>query len=150
MTDTEFEYQYEGGCRCGGVAVTYSCNTEASATPVRSCGCEYCTPQEHAFVSTPEAMISVQVKHPSIIYSHRFGTYSAGFCHCAVCNELVFVSTEIDGETYAAVSLQALHLADEFTAAAAFDFEAETDAQRNARRQKSWTSKFSLTVANAD
>jgi hypothetical protein len=150
MTESEFEYHYEGGCRCGGVALTYSCHTEAGATPVRSCSCEYCAPQQNAFVSTPGAVIAVQLKHPSILYSHRFGTYSADFCHCAVCNELVFVRAEIDGDTYAAVRAQALHAGAGFAPAAEFDFDAETLQQRLLRRRNSWTSNFSISVANAD
>lgn len=149
MSDPEYAHQFEGGCRCGGVSVTYCCHTAVAETPVRGCQCEYCAPQQHGFLSAPDAAVAVQVRHPAIIYAHRFGTYTADFCHCAVCNELVFVRADIDDKTYAAVSVQALRNGHEFAPAAAVDFDGESPQQRARRRSETWASNFSLTVADA-
>ena len=72
---------------------------------------------------------------------YRFGHKTADFCVCRDCGVTPFVLSDIDGHTYAVVSVHALEdidLAEMSRKPADFDGEGESD--RLGRRSRSWIS----------
>ena len=80
----------------------------------------------------------MELKDHRYVYSHSFGTNTADFMHCAVCNNLVYVTSEIDGRDYALVVAEALYESAQLALPGAVDYDGEVVSERLQRRAQRW------------
>jgi hypothetical protein len=135
---SHFEYRHQGACDCGAVSFAYHCGQSLEHMEARACQCEYCRPKDACYLSAPAAELRVTVKDLRYLYAHRFGTASADFMHCAVCNGQVFVRCEVGDEVYAVVSARALEGFESLGSILPVDHGTESLAERLARRAQCW------------
>ena len=147
MSDTP--YQHTGGCDCGAVQFVYHCKQPLHEITARACQCIYCMPQQASYVSDPEAQLHVRVKDMRYLYAHRFGTGTADFMHCVLCNNQVYVSSEIDGRVFALVSARALLEFDQLQDFSPMDFDDEVLSDRLRRRSEHWIAELHVDCSNA-
>jgi hypothetical protein len=135
---TDYPHCHPGACECGAVRFKFYCSQDLAGLVARECQCEYCQPRRASYVSDTEGMLRVEVKDTRYLYSHRFGTRSADFMHCARCNALVYVKSLIEGREYALVVANRLVDFPALAPAHAVDFNAESLPGRLQRRAESW------------
>ena len=80
-------HEHHGGCGCGAVTFTYRCSQPLTELKARACQCEYCKPRRQTYLSDPAGSLHVRARDARYLYAHRFGTGTADFVHCAVCNQ---------------------------------------------------------------
>ncbi len=129
----------EGGCHCGNIRFTFELPDAGGAIPVRSCGCSFCAKHGGAYTSHPGAAIDVRITDPPEAMRYRFGTETADFHICRKCGVVPVVTSLIDGNLFAVISVNAFEGVDP----ADFDrsevnFDGETVADRLARRRRNW------------
>ncbi len=142
---SEFRFQHAGGCRCGLVRYSFHCNQPAAELQPRACQCLFCKPRGAAYLGSGEGRLEVQVTDKRYLYAHAFGTRTADFIHCGRCNELVYVTSMIDGRIYALVELHSLEAEIDPDKAVPMDFGGESLEERLARRAGSWIPELEVT-----
>ena len=140
----DYPYEYSGGCECGSVSFSYRCSTPIDEWGVRACQCEYCVPKNARYISDATASLQVTVHDRRVLYAHSFGTRTADFMHCALCNSLVYVVSEIDEHSYALVVADALEQRGALGSATPFDYDDEQLGARLDRRAERWIRRFEL------
>ena len=146
---SEYPHQHAGGCECGAVRFTYYCRQPLSEITARACQCLYCLPRAATYLSDVNTSLHVQVKDSRYLYAHRFGTNTADFMHCAVCNMQVFVRSEIDGFVYALVSAPALQEFEQLQNFVSMDYDEENLPQRLSRRSQRWIPELCIQIDDA-
>jgi hypothetical protein len=140
----ETKHTHQGGCDCGAIQFEYTCSLPLEQLSARACQCSFCRPQATTYLSEPAAALRVSLRDKRYLYAHCFATRSADFMHCAVCNALVFVKSEIEGQDYALVVARALSATPGGGAALAVDYDKENLEQRLQRRAQSWISRLEV------
>ena len=131
--------QYSGSCHCGNVTFEFSTPAHAGRLPVRVCGCSFCVKHGGAYTSNPAGVLRANVSDPSLLIDYRFGTGTATFHVCKRCGAVPFVTSEIDGNSYAVVNVNTFDGLDPAeTERAPRDFDGETVEARLQRRRESW------------
>jgi len=131
-----------GSCHCKNISFTLDWQPEPTAIPARACGCSFCVKHGGVWTSCPTGQLRVLIRSPERVSRYEFGTKTAQFHVCTACGVVPLVSSEIEGRTYAVVSINALDdvdLAQLDRKPASFDGESEGD--RLARRQRNWIGK---------
>lgn len=147
---TDYPFQHEGACECGGVKFSYHSHTALEELSVRACQCDYCLPRDTRYLSEPAGALRVTVHDRRILYAHQFGTRSADFMHCALCNNLVYVCCRIDEQVYALVVANALARQTGLGAATSVDYDSELLDERLGRRKDRWIGDFELLERRRD
>jgi hypothetical protein len=132
------QYCHPGGCDCGAIQIEYHCSQSLAELAARACQCSFCVPQATSYLSEPDALLRIRLKDSRYLYAHCFGTRTADFMHCVICNALVFVKSTIDEHEYALVVARTLREAPMASPAALVDYDTETLAQRLQRRAQRW------------
>jgi hypothetical protein len=141
---TEYRYRHEGGCRCGALRFDYLCDLPLEALTARACQCHFCLPRGASYLSAPSGRLEVRLRDRRFLYAHVFGTGTAEFMHCALCNHLVFVRSEVEGNTYGLVVAGALGDPPGAEAPLAVNYQDESLAERLARRAAHWIPKLEI------
>lgn len=135
----------DGACHCQNICYVLSWPDTGADIPVRMCGCTFCRQRGGSWTSHPDAELVANIADPAKVSKYRFGTKSADFFVCSVCGVVPFVTSTIDGNLYAVVSvltfadLDALSLAHSST-----DFDAEDLERRLDRRQRNWIRRVQI------
>ena len=140
----EYAYTHTGGCECGAVHIVYRARQSLAQMTGRSCQCLYCQPRASTYLSSPDSALQVKTRDLRYMYAHRFGTNTADFMHCVVCNMEVFVRSEIQGQVYALVNAAALSELTQLQNISLMDYDGETLAQRLARRRQAWIPELQI------
>jgi len=83
--------------------------------------------------------LKVSVAEPSKVSKYTFGTKTAIFHICATCGVVPVVTSEIEGQLYAVVSVHALEgVNPSLLRLASATFEGEDEQARLARRVQNW------------
>lgn len=135
---SEYPFQHRGGCECGAVTFTYHCSQPLTDLVARACQCEFCLPRGASYLSEPDSRLQVRLKDSRYVYAHSFGTHTADFMHCAICNTLVYVKSEIGGHEYALVVATALLEYEQLESLGPVDYEGEQVSDRLQRRAQRW------------
>lgn len=135
---SEYRYRHEGSCRCGALRIGYECDLPLDELALRACQCHFCLPRGATYLSAPSGRLEVRLRDRRFLYAHVFGTGTAEFMHCAFCNHLVFVRSQIDGKTYGLVVAGALVDPSVAGAPRAVAYGSESLAERLARRAAHW------------
>jgi hypothetical protein len=128
-----------GSCHCGNINFSLGWEPDPAEIPARACGCAFCTKHGGVWTSNPQGSLSVTVNNPSLVSRYRFGTQTAQFHVCRQCGVVPLVTSEIDGQLYAVVNVNAFtDVAPSLLRRAATSFESEDVAARLARRKRGW------------
>ena len=131
--------QIDGACHCRNIRFVLSWPDTGEAIPVRVCGCTFCRKRAGSWTSHPDADLVAEIQDPAKVSNYRFGTKSADFCVCSVCGVVPFVTSTIDDNLYAVVSVSAFDNADALPLAhSSTDFDAEDLEGRLDRRKGNW------------
>ena len=128
-----------GGCHCGNITFELLWQPEPAEIPARACTCSFCTKHGGVWTSCPIGRLTVAVADPANVSRYVFGTKTAEFHICAKCGVVPVVTSEIDGNTYAVVSVNAFHGIDRsLLTHASATFDSEDEQSRLVRRKRNW------------
>ena len=126
-------------CHCGNISFILSWPAGQTEITARQCGCSFCQKHGGSWTSNREAELRIRIKDESNVSKYMFGTKTAEFYTCARCGVVPFVVSEIEGQTYAVVSVRALDDVTGFTlSSSTTDFDGEDRGSRLGRRQNNW------------
>ena len=96
-----------GSCVCSNIQILWH-TVDHSLVP-RECQCEYCLLNRFAYVSKAGTRFDVTIHREASHSTHQLGMGGACFHKCESCGELVFVTSEIDGELYGSLNAWCLN-----------------------------------------
>lgn len=129
----------EGSCHCGNVSFELSWEPDPAEIPARACGCSFCVKHGGVWTSNPAGSLRVKVEDPALVDRYAFGTRTAWFHICRRCGVVPFVTSDIDGRTYAVVSVNAFDNVDRSKLRVApMSYEGEETPSRLERRKRNW------------
>jgi len=140
----------EGSCHCRNMRFSLAWEPDPVEIPARACGCSFCVKHGGVWTSNPRAALRIFIVDPSKVSLYRFGTATADFHVCSGCGVAPVVTSDIDGRTYAVVSVNAFDNVDRArvkVAPASFDGEGTGD--RLARRKRGWIADVEFATAMA-
>jgi hypothetical protein len=130
-----------GSCHCGNVSFTLDWRPEPTEIPARSCTCSFCVKHGGIWTSCPAGSLDIEIRDLSRHSKYSFGTKTADFHICSICGAVPVVTSEIDGKTYAVVSVNAMEGVDPaFLEHSPISFDGEDAGTRVARRARGWIS----------
>jgi hypothetical protein len=128
-----------GGCHCGNIRLALRWTPEPDGIPARACDCSFCRKHGGVWTSCPQGELRVTVREPALVERYSFGTRTADFHVCRACGVVPLVTSRIEEQLYAVVSVNALEgLEPELLRHAPASFEGESEAARLARRRHNW------------
>lgn len=128
-----------GKCHCGNISFSLTWEPDPVEIPARACTCSFCTKHGGVWTSNPNATVELLVKDFSLVSRYTFGTRTAEFHICTRCGAVPVVTSEIDGRTYAVVSVNAFEGVDpSLLRRASASFDGEEKENRLARRKRNW------------
>ncbi len=137
-----------GKCHCGNISFSLTWEPEPEEIPARACGCSFCTKHGGVWTSNPAGALEVVVKEPSLVSKYEFGTRTAEFHICARCGIVPVVTSRIDGQLYAVVSVNAFEGIDRsLLRAKPASFDGEGEGARLARRKRNWIANVKYITA---
>ena len=128
-----------GSCHCGNIEFDLEWESGAVGIPARACTCSFCRKHGGVWTSDPRGRLEVRVGDRAHAASYEFGSKTADFHVCTRCGVVPVVTSRIDGDTYAVVSVNALDGVDESRLSrASASFDGEGTDSRLARRKRNW------------
>ena len=128
-----------GTCHCGNISFTLDWKPEPSEIPARACTCSFCTKHGGVWTSNPAGSLEISIRDDAKVSRYAFGTRTAEFHVCGQCGIVPVVTSRIDGRLYAVVSVNAFEgVGPSLLRRSAATFDAEDEAARLARRQRTW------------
>lgn len=126
-------------CHCGNIRFVMAWPHDQTEIMARQCGCTFCQKHGGSWTSNRNAELTIHVDDPSLVSKYAFGTKTADFYTCTRCGVVPFVLSDIEGETYAVVSVRTLDNISGITLSSSTkDFDGEERGSRLERRQKNW------------
>jgi hypothetical protein len=128
-----------GRCHCGNISFRLAWEPDPAAIPARACDCTFCSKHGGLWTSNPNGSLEVEIAHPELVSRYEFGTKTATFHVCGRCGVAPVVTSDIDGRTYAVVSVRAFENVDPaLLKPGPVTFEGEELDSRIARRKRNW------------
>jgi len=128
-----------GKCHCGNIAFSLTWEPDPVEIPARACTCSFCLKHGGVWTSNPGGALAVVVGDPSLVSRYEFGTRTAQFHVCTRCGVVPVVTSRIDDDVYAVVSVNALVGVDpSLLRRASSNLEGEEVESRLARRKRNW------------
>ena len=128
-----------GRCHCGNISFELAWDPDPTEIPARACDCSFCTKHGGVWTSNPKGVLQVDVNEPSQVSKYSFGTRTAVFHVCSRCGIVPVVTSEIDGHTYAVVSVNAMtDVNPSLLRRGPASFDGEGVDSRLARRKRNW------------
>lgn len=128
-----------GNCHCRNISFTLAWEPEPTEIPARACTCSFCTKHGGVWTACPTGSLTVIVREPSLVSNYAFGTKTAQFHICSRCGVVPLVTSKIDGQLYAVVSVNAFEGVDPaLLRRASATFDGESEEARLARRKRNW------------
>jgi hypothetical protein len=139
-----------GSCHCGNVSFTLDWQPEPTEIPARACTCSFCIKHGGVWTSCPTGSLAIEIRDPSRHSTYSFGTKTADFHLCSICGAVPVVTSEIDGKTYAVVSVNAMEGIDPaFFRHSPISFDGEDVGTRLTRRTTGWISNVRFPSTSA-
>lgn len=128
-----------GSCHCANISFRLDWQSEPTEIPARACTCSFCLKHRGVWTSCRTGTIEVEIRDKTQVSGYTFGTKTAVFHVCSRCGAVPVVTSEIAGNTYAVVSVNALDGVDlALLKLGQVSFDDEDEATRLARRAKGW------------
>lgn len=135
----------EGSCHCRNITLALDWTPEPTEIPARACTCSFCAKHGGVWTSCPTGSLEVRAADRARVSAYTFGTATAQFHICTVCGVVPVVTSRIDGELYAVVSVNALEgLNPGLLSRAPASFDGEETGDRLARRKRNWIPRVAL------
>lgn len=125
-----------GGCKCNNIQILWH-TVDRSLVP-RECQCDYCLSRSISYVSKSGTRVEISIHNESLHHLRQQGTRSATFHECGNCGELVFVTSEIDGELYCTLNSNCISNPFGFGASVRMEVHNQTAAERINRWRQNW------------
>jgi hypothetical protein len=137
-----------GKCHCGNIAFTLDWTPDPARIPARACTCSFCQKHGGVWTACPTASLRVTITDPARVSRYAFGTRTAEFHVCTGCGVVPVVTSRIDGQLHAVVSVHALEGVDPALLGepSAVSFDGEGEEERLARRKRGWIAEVSIAV----
>ena len=128
-----------GGCHCGNIRFALTWTPAPVHIPARACGCSFCVKHGGVWSSCAGGALRVTVRDAGLVQRYAFGTRTADFHICRACGVVPLVTSDIAGQRYAVVNVNAFEDFDRsLLRPLPASFEGEHEAQRLERRQRHW------------
>ncbi len=128
-----------GSCHCGNVSFALTWEPEPLEIPARACACSFCSKHGGVWTSNPNGSLSVNVREPALLSKYAFGTRTAEFHICSRCGVVPVVTSKIDNQLYAVVSVNACEgVEPSLLRRASANFDGENEETRLERRKRNW------------
>jgi hypothetical protein len=128
-----------GKCHCGNMSFSLTWEPDPAEIPARACDCSFCVKHGGVWTSNPSGALTVTIKDPSLVSKYAFGTKTAEFYICTRCGAVPVVTSQIDAQLYAVVSVNAFEGIDvSLLRRAPASFDGEGKDSRLARRKRNW------------
>ena len=125
-----------GSCDCNNFEIFWH-TVDHSLVP-RACQCDYCLPRGAAYVSKSRTKFDVLIHNTKLHKQVQQGSHTAVFHECAGCEQVVCVTSEIDGEMFGALNARCLNNKFGFPAPIQTDFGEQTADQKRERWRQNW------------
>jgi hypothetical protein len=137
-----------GTCHCGNVSFKLDWRPEPREIPARACTCSFCTKHGGVWTSCPAGSLTVLIRDSAHVSTYAFGTKTADFHVCSRCGVVPVVTSTIDGQVYAVVSVNAFDNVDaSLLQRAHVSFDGEGEGDRLARRKRNWIPRVAFREA---
>ena len=131
---------FAGRCHCGNLEARFESRRRPDELFVRRCACSFCRRHSARYVSDPEGGLRIRVGDPAKLTRYRFGHKTADFLICGHCGVFLGAVMTVDGASSAVINVNSFEESEAFGAEpASFDYDAEDETQRLARRAARWT-----------
>lgn len=128
-----------GSCHCGNVSFALTWEPDPLEIPARACTCSFCSKHGGVWTSNPNGSLSMKVREIALVSKYAFGTRTAEFHICSRCGVVPVVTSKIDNQLYAVVSVNAFEGVDpSLLRRASANFDGEDEEARLARRKRNW------------
>jgi hypothetical protein len=139
-----------GGCHCGNIAFVLDWQPEPREIPARACTCSFCIKHGGLWTSCAAGSLTVHIRDSARVSRYAFGTKTADFHVCSSCGVVPVVTSTIDGQVYAVVSVNAFDNVDAaLLQRAHVSFDGEGEGDRLARRKRNWIPRVEFREAQA-
>jgi hypothetical protein len=136
---------HTGGCHCSNIRLGFSTELDPSQIEVRACQCSFCVRHGSRAVADPDGRLIISVKDEARLRRYQFGLRTADYLICRECGVYVAAidgkddAISRDDDARAIVIINALNDRERFNREPVrVDFDAESKAQRQARRRARW------------
>ena len=128
-----------GACHCGNISFRLDWQPEPKEIPARACTCSFCVKHGGVWTSCPTGSLVIEVRNRRHVSTYAFGTKTAEFHVCSHCGIVPVVTSTIEGQVYAVVSVNAFDNVDaSLLRRTALSFDGEERGDRLARRRRNW------------
>lgn len=134
-----------GTCHCGNLRFTLRWEPDPVEIPARACTCSFCVKHGGVWTSYPAGELRVTIDDPALVHRYEFGTRTAQFHVCTRCGAVPVVTSRIDDQLYAVVSVNAFDGVDPaLLRRSPAHLEGEDTGSRLARRKRNWIARVEL------
>ncbi len=134
-----------GKCHCGNIEYEFLWPESGNDIPVRACSCTFCRKHNGVYTSHPQGQLKARVSDQSRVNKYAFGTKTAEFYICANCGVVPFVTSKIQGKTYAVVNVNTFeNVKPEDLVSSVTDFDGESIDGRLQRRARNWIPQVTI------
>jgi hypothetical protein len=128
-----------GRCHCGNMSFRFTISPDPQEIPARMCTCGFCVKHGGVWTASSTGSLLINVKETAEVNRYRFATRTAEFHVCKRCGIVPFVTSDIEGRTYAVVSVNACeNVPSAMLRRAPVSFDGEGEGDRLARRARNW------------
>jgi hypothetical protein len=133
-----------GACHCGNLAYALEWPDGEEMRLVR-CLCSFCTKHGSLYTSHPRAALEGTVADRGGLGRYTFATRTAEVFVCTRCGVAPWITSVIDGRTFAVVNANTLAVPPRADGAPLRAHDPEPLADRLARRRRSWIPNVAIT-----
>lgn len=128
-----------GTCHCGNISFELDWQPEPKQIPARACSCSFCVKHGGVWTSCPTGNLKVRIRDSKQVSAYAFGTKTAEFHVCSRCGVVPVVTSTVENQVYAVVSVNVFENVDpSLLQRATVSFDGEGEGDRLARRQRNW------------
>ena len=131
--------QYNGGCHCGFIKVSFETEVMPENFQPRACQCSFCRKHSTRALSDPSGRIDIIVHRNADLSRYQFGVKATEFLICRSCGVYVSAYMPDGASAYANVMADVLDNYESFGDGVTTDYGDEDEAGKRARRKERWT-----------